>query len=84
MACTSVFRPKLVTVSRKRNLKADRLNVEMLGLSQSVAEAMQMAQDRTIVSVMPWTEKRDDGIYLCIPAEAGYSLTEEKFERRPD
>jgi len=61
-----------------------RLNVEMLGLSQSVAEAMQMAQDRTIVRVMPWTEKRDDGIYLCIPAAAGYSLTEEKFESRPD
>jgi len=60
-----------------------RLNVEMLGLSQSVAEAMRMAKDRTIVSVIPWTEKRDDGMYLCIPAAAGYSLTEERFEGRP-
>jgi len=60
-----------------------RLNVELLGLSQSVAEAMQMAQDRTIVSVMPWTEKRDDGTYLCIPAKAGYSLSEEKLKDHP-
>ena len=60
-----------------------RLNVEMLGRSQCVAEAMQMAQDRTVVRVMPWTEKRDDGTYLCIPAEAGYGLTEEKMKGRP-
>jgi len=60
-----------------------RLNVEMLGQSKSVAEAMQMAADRTIVNVMPWTEKRDDGNYLCIPAEAGYSVTEEQFKGRP-
>ena len=59
-----------------------RLNVEMLGRSSSVAQAMRMAQDRTIVRVMPWTEKREDGTYLCIPAEAGYSVTEERIEGR--
>ncbi len=59
-----------------------RLNIELLGRSSSVAEAMRMAQDRTIVRVMPWTEKRQDGTYLCIPAEAGYGLTEERIKGR--
>ena len=56
-----------------------RLNIEMLGTSSSVDEAMTMARSRTIVPVLPWTEKRDTGVFLCIPAEAGYSITEEKM-----
>jgi 8-oxo-dGTP pyrophosphatase MutT (NUDIX family) len=60
-----------------------RLNVEMLGLSNSVADAMRMADERNIVSVLPWIEQRDDGGYLCIPPESGYSLSEEKMEGRP-
>jgi len=59
-----------------------RLNVELLGQSKSVSEALQMAQDRTAVTVMPSVEKRDDGVYLCIPADAGYSLAEEKMDGR--
>jgi 8-oxo-dGTP pyrophosphatase MutT (NUDIX family) len=60
-----------------------RLNIEMLGASSNVNEAMSMARNRTIIAVIPWTEKRDDGVYLCLPAEAGYSITEEKMEGRP-
>jgi 8-oxo-dGTP pyrophosphatase MutT (NUDIX family) len=59
-----------------------RLNVELLGQSHSLSEALQMAQDRTAVTVMPSVEKRDDGVYLCIPADAGYSLIEEKMDGR--
>lgn len=58
-----------------------RLNVEMLGLSNSVNEAIIAAEQRQIISVLPWTEKRDDGTYLCIPAEAGYSTAEELMQR---
>jgi hypothetical protein len=32
--------------------------------------------------VLPWTEKRDDGQYLCIPVEAGYAISEEKMPER--
>lgn len=60
-----------------------RLNVEMLGESDSVAGAMQAARARDIVSVLPWTERRDDGNYLCIPLDAGYSISEEKMAGRP-
>ena len=57
-----------------------RLNVEMLGESNSVDNAMEMAANRNIVSVLPTMERRDDGNYLLIPAEAGYAISEEKFE----
>lgn len=57
-----------------------RVNVEMLGESSSVEEAMQMAAERTIVSVLPWMEQREDGGYVCIPEDAGYATTAEKMQ----
>lgn len=60
-----------------------RLNIEMLAESQSVAEALNDAQQRTIVTVTPWTDKRADGMYLCIQPEAGYSISEEKMQGPP-
>ncbi len=60
-----------------------RLNVEMLGESNSVEAAMNMAASRQLVSVEPWTEKRKDGVYLCIPPEAGYAVSEERMEGGP-
>lgn len=54
-----------------------RLNVEMLAKSQSVESAIQMANDRNIIPVLPWIEARDEGKYLCIPEEAGYDISEE-------
>ena len=55
-----------------------RVNVELLGESHSVTEAMQAAANRRIVSVLPWTEQRDDGRYVCIPEDAGYVTTAER------
>ena len=34
------------------------------------------------IPVLPWTEKREDGQYLCIPVEAGYAISEEKMPER--
>jgi len=56
-----------------------RLNIEMLAQSDSVASAINMAAEREIVSVLPWIEEREDANYLCIPAEAGYAISEEKM-----
>lgn len=56
-----------------------RLNVEMLGESHSVEDAINKSGERTVVTVLPHVEKRDDGPWLCIPAEAGYSISEEKM-----
>ncbi|MEX0943627.1 MAG: hypothetical protein WD002_13905 [Pseudomonadales bacterium] len=60
-----------------------RLNVEMLGESDSVESAMRDARNRNIISVLPWTEQRDDGNYLCIPPDAGYNISEERMAGRP-
>jgi|TARA_B100000315_G_scaffold259226_3_gene314396 8-oxo-dGTP pyrophosphatase MutT (NUDIX family) len=68
---------------RKTIIFPTRLNVEMLGLSTGVDDAIKAAAERQIVTVLPWTEQRDDGTYLCIPAEAGYSVSEELTQGRP-
>lgn len=57
-------------------------NIEKLARSTSVAEALASAARQAPVRVLPWTERRDDGTYLCIPAEAGYDISEEKMPER--
>lgn len=52
-----------------------RMNLEMLAHSNSVADAMEAARERAIVTVEPQIEERDGTPMLTIPAEAGYSLT---------
>ena len=56
-----------------------QVNVELLGRSQSVAEALRMAAQRPSTTVIPWTEERPDGLYICIPPEAGYSRSEARI-----
>ncbi len=59
-------------------------NLEKLARYDSVNAALEGSRQEEIVTVLPWTEKREDGVYLCIPENAGYSLSEEKMpERRP-
>ena len=61
-----------------------RLNIEMLAKSSTVSEAIEASEKRNIIEVLPWTEKREDGTYLCIQPEAGYDISEEKMpERKP-
>jgi hypothetical protein len=54
-----------------------RLNIEKLSRSRTPEEALATARADTIVTVMPRIENGK----LHIPAEAGYSLTEETVER---
>jgi 8-oxo-dGTP pyrophosphatase MutT (NUDIX family) len=56
-------------------------NVEKLGTSATVADALAAAASSTPVMVLPWMDKRDDGTYLCIPVEAGYEVSEEKMQQ---
>jgi 8-oxo-dGTP pyrophosphatase MutT (NUDIX family) len=61
-----------------------RLNLEKLALSDTPEAAISAAQTADIVPVLPWTEKRDDATYICIPPEAGYAVNEEIMAGRPD
>ena len=53
-------------------------NVVKLGYSKTTSEAIAAARADTIVTVLPAMEKRADGVYLRIPPEAGYDISEER------
>ncbi len=59
-----------------------RLNIELLGESSTVSDAISAARAHDIKTVLPWTEAREDGTYLCIPRDAGYALSEERMPAR--
>jgi len=59
------------------------VNIELLGESSSVDNAFEMAADRSIVTVLPWTEQREDGNYICIPDDAGYRNSEQMIPGAP-
>lgn len=54
-------------------------NIEKLAEHDTVEAAVRAAQAEPIVTVTPWTEKRDDGVWLRIPEEAGYRVSEERM-----
>lgn len=57
-------------------------NVEKLAQFDSVGAALSAAAASDVVRVEPWTERRADGTYLCIPKEAGYAVCEELMPAR--
>ncbi len=59
-----------------------RLNLEKLAAWNTPNQAIEATKTSEIISVLPWTEEREDGNYLCIPSEAGYNISEEKMPER--
>jgi len=57
-------------------------NVEKLGTFNTVADAIAGTRASRIVRVLPWTERRAEGTFLCIPTEAGYAVSEERMPER--
>ncbi|NJN50704.1 MAG: NUDIX hydrolase [Gammaproteobacteria bacterium] len=57
-------------------------NLEKLAKASGVAQATHVARTTPVVTVTPWTERRADGNYLCIPTNAGYEYCEEKMPDR--
>jgi 8-oxo-dGTP pyrophosphatase MutT (NUDIX family) len=58
-----------------------RLNLEVLAMANSAEEALAQARLRPAVTVSPDVFERDGRKFLRIPAEAGYSVSEEALER---
>lgn len=54
---------------------ATLLNVQKLGFSANVAEALAAARSNAIVTVQPEVEQRPEGMWLRIPESAGYGVT---------
>jgi 8-oxo-dGTP pyrophosphatase MutT (NUDIX family) len=57
-------------------------NIEKLAEFDTVTAAFVATATSEVVRVEPWTERRDDGTYLCIPSEAGYAVCEELMPAR--
>ena len=55
-------------------------NLELLGVSDSTAAAMDFARRRPIRPVIPDTVTRDGQLFLKLPEDLGYPVTEEAFE----
>lgn len=58
-----------------------RMNVQKLGRSATLAEAITTAENSEIFTVLPKVENRESGPFLCIPEEADYDLTSESLEK---
>lgn len=57
-------------------------NLERLAAYTSIEQAFDDAARTPIVPILPWTEQREDGNYICIQADVGYAVTEEKLPPR--
>lgn len=53
-------------------------NLEKLGRSGSVAQALDTAAQSTVVTVQPRFDKRADGVFVVIPPEADYPNCEDR------
>ena len=56
------------------------LNLQKLSQYSTLEKAIQTTEAESIVTVLPTTEKRDDGNFIRIPIEAGYGISESKID----
>ena len=56
-------------------------NLQKLGLSSTVAEAIDAAKGAAIVEVLPISQKVDDGYFMMIPEAAGYPQSRVKLPK---
>ena len=57
-----------------------RMNLIRLAQFTNLEEAIKGCCNQSVVTVMPWTEQRDTESVLCIPTDAGYTITELPLE----
>jgi 8-oxo-dGTP pyrophosphatase MutT (NUDIX family) len=57
-------------------------NIEKVAQYDNIRSLTVATKAQPVVPVLPWTEKREDGVWLCINPEAGYLLNEEKMPER--
>lgn len=56
-------------------------NLRKLDPEGDVADNMAAARAARVHRVMPWREERDEGTFLCIPPDAGYTLYEQRVKK---
>jgi 8-oxo-dGTP pyrophosphatase MutT (NUDIX family) len=58
-------------------------NIVRLAQYDSVEAAFFGARALPIQPITPWSEKREDGRYVCIPKDIGYTFFEQRISERP-
>jgi 8-oxo-dGTP pyrophosphatase MutT (NUDIX family) len=58
-----------------------RMNVQLLAEASSAEDCVARANARTLVTVLPTVEVREDGRYLVLPSDAGYGDVAEAMDR---
>ena len=58
-------------------------NLEKLAEFSSIEAVIDHCAEHPAVPVLPWTEQREEGNYVCIPKDAGYAICEERIPDRP-
>ena len=56
------------------------MNLEKLAKFNNVDDAIKASKKEEIVTVEPKIEKKDGGVFLTIPENAGYGLVNEPIE----
>lgn len=69
-----------LAAGRRKIIFPTARNLELLGLSPTVAAALTDARARPQDIVQPQIVQRDTGAYLTIPSHLGYPVTEERVE----
>ncbi len=68
-------------ISEKRTIIfPTRMNLEKLAKFSNVDDAIKASKKEKIITVEPKIEKRDEGVFLTIPENAGYGLVNEPIE----
>lgn len=57
-------------------------NLEKLAEFDSIEAVTTYCAQHSVVPVLPWTEQREEGNFVCIPTDAGYAVTEERIPDR--
>lgn len=57
-----------------------RMNILKLSRFKSVKDAIQETIASSVKTILPWVEDREEGQFLCISKDAGYTQTEDSLE----
>lgn len=64
------------TAGTRKVLFPTRMNLSLLSRTEDAASALAEARERPVITVLPWVEKRENGVAVVIPESAGYGQTE--------
>jgi 8-oxo-dGTP pyrophosphatase MutT (NUDIX family) len=72
---------RLAAAGERKVIFPTRMNLQLLAEATGAQDAVARAAARTLVTVQPQVQRRDGGMVLVLPPEAGYGAVEESLEK---